>query len=505
MGEILLFASSTFGFLKSSSIMRLANELRRDGLGVDQIHHFTSFSDDDLMRIIDAFASAGGNLVCISTSFLSAISDKNGEYGRELGEGNTEWGFTSDGVDVFRKLLVLCALAKKASCKVLVGGWEIAPHKLQNERLRKAWGFDRLSPLVDAFVLGNGASVIRKAAAGDTLSVNKWKLIQSDAITDYSDMSNAPIPSDHIKQGEGLSFEIASGCVFSCHFCGYGSLGKKKHEYMRSYTSLKAELVSNWENFRTVTYDITDNIINDYHEKVEYLRRIRDETGIPFRWNGYVRLDTIKTPQQADELRDSGMAGALMGIESFTASTGRYIGKVTDGARLRETLHMCRESWGDTALISASLIAGLPTETEHQLLENYNWLISAEGRHLIDTFKFNLLHISPGSDDKNEINRRRNGPFKDYEVYGTSWTSPWSTSDRMIELVRLMNQPNINRNGIHSQSLTQYTSLGYDIDDLIRSVRKDDPMKINFVNQNREELKLYRDWVMKDIDEMFRE
>jgi radical SAM superfamily enzyme YgiQ (UPF0313 family) len=503
--RVLLLASSAFGFLKSSSILRLSNELRKDGFLVTQIHHFLSFSHDDLRQIIEGFAASGGKLVCISTSFLSVISDKNFEILRKLEDGQTEWGVTIDGVDVFKHLMVVCAFARKNGCQVIIGGWEIAPHKLQSGFLRKRWGFDRLTPLVDAFVLGNGASVIRKAAAGEVLSVDKWKMINSDPITDYSDMSNAPEPGDHIRHQEGLSFEIASGCVFSCHFCGYGSLGKKKHEYMRTYESLKRELVSNWENFGTIAYDITDNIINDYHEKISFLRRIRDETGIPFRWSGYVRLDTIKTRQQADDLRDSGMAGTLMGIESFTASTGRYIGKVTDGERLKDTLRMCRESWGDTALISASLIAGLPTETEEQLLSNYEWLISPEGRHLIDTFKFNLLHVSPGSDDKNEINRRRNGPFKDYVVTDRSWTSPWSTSDRMIKLVIQMNRSNINRGGIHSQSLTQISSYGYSVADLMLKVRNGNPsIRINKDQENQRFLKIYRGWVMSDLQDLFK-
>ena len=35
----------------------------------------------------------------------------------------------------------------------------------------------------------------------------------------------------------------------------------------------------------------------------------------------------------------------------------------TDKQRLIEALHICRDSWGDNAIISSTFIAGLPTET----------------------------------------------------------------------------------------------------------------------------------------------
>jgi radical SAM superfamily enzyme YgiQ (UPF0313 family) len=280
----------------------------------------------------------------------------------------------------------------------------------------------------------------------------------------------------------------------------YGTLGKKKTEYMRDYESLKRELVSNYEKFKTTVYDITDNIVNDYNEKVLFLQRIRDETGIPFRWSGYVRLDTIKNRQQADALRDSGLAGALMGIESFTSSTGRFIGKNTDGVRLKEQLHMCRESWGENALISATFIAGLPTETEEQIAQTYNWLISQEGKHLVDTFKFNLLYISPQADNKNEINRNRNNPFKDYKLYDqVKWTSPWSTSDRLLRLVNVLNKDNISYNDLHSQSLSIYNNYGFELDELIKIVRQRKHFDHIDVKRNSKHLFNYRKSIMKQF------
>lgn len=478
--------------------MRLANELRKDEFKVTQIHHFVSFSFDELEKIIFQFASAGGKIVGISTSFLSSLIERMEDDSAKTKIGNA-W---DDDQRIFKKLLFLCVVSKKYKCSVVIGGWEIAQHKFLTEELRNRWGLKQLLPFVDYFVIGNGASVLRNLALGQKITINKDKIAMSDPIFDYSDVSSAPEPQDHIMKGESLSFEIAAGCVFSCHFCGYGTLGKKKTEYMRDYESLKRELVSNYENFNTTVYDITDNIINDYHEKVIFLRRIRDETGIDFRWNGYVRLDTIKNKEQADALRESGMSGALMGIESFKTSTGKYIGKMTDGERLKDILHMCRESWQDTALVSASFIAGLPTETEEDITNTYNWLISPDGRNLIDTFKFNLLFVNKSNDDKNDINKNRNSPFKDYDVVDVNdWTSPWSSSECMLKLSKQMNENNINHHGIHSQSLTIYANYGFSIEDLVMTVRKRKPF--NFKKSSKDNLNEYTKWVMKDLPNMF--
>jgi radical SAM superfamily enzyme YgiQ (UPF0313 family) len=490
--KIILFASSNLGFIKSASILRLANELRNDGFDVTQIHHFLTFSYHELDIILQKFVASGGDIVCISTSFLSGNHDLN--------ENVTGWGINREGVDVYKHLIFLCATAKKYKCRVIVGGWEITEDKF----LRHSnWNFESLKTVVDYFVLGNGSSIIKKVALEQKINILSNKLVSSDPITDYSNISSSPLPQDHIHIGEALSFEIAAGCVFSCHFCGYSALGKKKTEYMRRYESLRDEIKSNYENFGTLVYDITDNIINDYHEKINWLIRIREETDIPFRWCGYVRLDTIKNKEQADQLRDSGMAGALMGIESFTASTGRYIGKMTDGDRLKDILRMCRESWKDNVIISASMIAGLPTETEEQITETYNWLNTEEGKHLIDTCKFQLLHISLGNDTKNDINKNRNHPFKDYKVVGNRWISPWSNSDRISKMVNEMNKDKINRNGIHSQSLTKIVNLGYDLEDVILSVRRNEKIRNKQKSTDFAKRVEYKDWIMSDLESMF--
>ena len=430
--------------------------------------------------------------MCISTSFLSQDMD------RKNGVGIDTWGVSIEGIDVFKKLLFLCIKAKSVGCTVIMGGWEIAEYKLTQPSLRKKWGFDILEKYVDSFVIGNGAHSI--------INYNKEtakKIIHSPATTDYSDVSTAPEKGDYINRGESLSIEVAAGCVFSCHFCGFASLGKKKNEYMRDYESLKREFVTNYENFGTRMYNLTDNISNDYQEKLNWLVRIREETGIDFRWAGYVRLDTIKNKQQADLIRDSGMVGALMGIESFTPSVGKYIGKMTDKNRLVDVLHMCRDSWKDNSVVSTMWIAGLPSETEDQMIATHEFILSEEGRHLIDGYKWNKLHVLREQDEKNEINKARSGPFKDFKVSREDsglWVSPWSDSASMDKLVAKFNDYNNHKTFITAHNITQVCNFGHTPEQVAMMARKGMKRRdIEYIKHTNILIHRYKKTVMADF------
>ena len=467
--RVLLFANFFDGFLKNASSLRLANELRKDGYEVKQIHHFINFSYEELKEILQDFCKDRQSVVCVSTSFLSEEEDRNNIQ-------FPTWGKTDRGYDVFTKIMYVCAMAKSYGAKVVMGGWVIDSKKFKRRTLKEQWKFDKLEEFVDLFVEGMGSSVIKKLVNNEPQNYIVGKLVNSDPVADYSDVSTAPTKEDYISPKESLYFEIASGCIFSCHFCNFGSLGKKKNEYMRSYESLKAEIVSNYENFGTRMYNVTDNIVNDYLEKLRMLIRIKNETGIDLKWSGYVRLDTIKTKEHADLLLESGMIGALMGIESFTPSVGRYIGKMTDKDRLVEILQMCRESWKDNAIVSAMFIAGLPTETVPMLEDTLEYLVSNEGRNLIDTFRFNRFHVDHSFDDKNEINKARNSPFKDYELlpgsYGSNWTSPWSNSDEILKFVKVANDRRYKKSELNTQNICHVANLGYTPEQVVALARK---------------------------------
>ena len=226
--------------------------------------------------------------------------------------------------------------------------------------------------------------------------------------------------------------ELASGCIFSCSFCDYKSLGKKKYEFVRSYNSLKKEFESNYKNFGTTVYTFTDNIMNDYVPKLEMLIRIKEELKIDIKWSGYTRLDTINNIEQIKLLKNSGMIATTFGVESFCKTAGPYIGKMTDGEKLKDNLRRIREVFKDELIITVAMISGLPTETPEMLNKTREFLTSNEGKYLIDTYDFCRLILFDNQGTKNIINTKRmdGDPFKDFiKKSPIEWTSPWGNSE----------------------------------------------------------------------------
>ena len=441
--KIIIFSENNgtrFNFMKSASNLRLSYMLRSVGYEVKQVHNCLSFTIEEVKQIVEEFTQGQQCIACFSSSFINTTFRKNVSKPNNQDKIGHAWGL--DAYAFFIKTLSLC---KSMGIITLLGGWEILEDKFRNNRNRFAWGIDTLDKIVDYYVMGNNIDVIDDLAKGRSIEYENIlgsKIARAKAVTDFTDCASTPLPSDFIFQDESLSTEIAAGCIFSCQFCNYAALGKKKTEYMRTYESLERELITNYENFKTRVYLLTDNIMNDYDEKLKYLIKIREKTGIDIRWSGYVRLDTIKRKEQAQLLLDSGIAGATFGIESMKKEAGPSIGKMTDKDKLMKSFEIFRGVIGDNCVTTASFISGLPTESLDDLCRTYEWLNSPEGKYCIDHYSFTSLLLYKGNETKNDINIGRNDPFSVYERGDSmdKWVSPWGTSEQFSRLAFQFNK-----------------------------------------------------------------
>lgn len=459
-------------FLKTGSNLRITYMLRKLGYEVFPLHHCMSFSMSELSDIIDKFSDGEKILVCMSTSFIITRNFKNFKYIEEntyydpRNSGKGEWW----GATTYDYLVKMSKLVKSKKHMLVFGGWGINKSKFTFQSLRNSWGIDELSDYVDCFSFGNNIDVIDALCKDKPLNIimkYNSKMAKSTNIVDFSDCASTPSPLDGILMGESLTTEIAAGCIFSCSFCNYAALGKKKKEFVRSYDSFKTEVVSNYKNFGTTLYTLTDNIINDYEEKLKYMIRVRDETGIDFRWVGYLRLDTIKTREQAKLIADSGIAGATFGIESLKSEVGRYIGKMTDKGKIIEHASMFRETVGDQCLVMGSFITGLPTETYTDVTKTFEWLQTKEGRDLFDSYTFSTLFIYEGNADKNDINKSRNNPFRDYEILQSNrWTSPWGNYNDYADLATAFNENR--KNGLGGFTPPMIANIGIPLEKVLQ-------------------------------------
>jgi hypothetical protein len=468
--KIIVFGDFLFGSipqpLKSAAVLRISYMLRKEGFEVKQVHHCTLFDMNEIETIIRNFSKNEPVVVCVSTSFLANL-DK-----RDISENKKDvldyWGEPS-----IKFLVSLGVVCKKLNITTFLGGWNV------KNPLPKP--FSIILNYYTHIISGNNVDNIISYCNG---TKTPSQILESSKIIDFTDMASSVLPEDNIAKNEALITELAAGCIFSCSFCDYAALGKKKTEFVRSYDSLKREFINNYEKFGTRVYTLTDNIINDYYEKVQYLIKIREETGIDIRWVGYVRLDTIKNKEQVQLLKDSGMAGAIFGIESFKKETGPYIGKMTDKQKLINSLNVFRDTVGDTCITTGSFIAGLPTETPDELTTTFEWLNSIEGSNLLDTNFFTPLALYEDNENKNDINKSRNNPFKDYQkhVNGEIWVSPWGKFSDYKNLVVEFHNRKENKQSMRGGafSLPMYHNCGFEIEQAIMSKRKNLPIVEGF-------------------------
>ena len=469
--------------LKSAAVLRLAYALRQKEYNVKQVHHCTEFSYNELKKIIMDFSAGDKICVCVSTSFLSDADRKNVNLSESVKDSlGIGWGTKS-----FLFLFNIGKICKELNFPYLLGGWEINKKKITEKD--DVWGFDKLASFVTYFVQGKDINIIEDVCNEREIKYQliheKKKLAKTNEVLDFSDCASTPSPDDDISQGESISTEVAAGCIFSCSFCNYAALGKKKNEYTRTYDSFEREIVENYKNFKTELYTLTDNIVNDTPEKIRYLIDVRERNGIDFKWVGYARLDTIQTKEQARLLKESGMIGAAFGIESLYKPTGRYIGKVTDKDRIVKSLELLRNEIGDEAIFTGLFIAGLPEESVDHMLQTYAWLNSIEGRYLLDHYSYSAFVIYENNDNKNDINKSRNNPFRDYVVdYKTKyWTSPWSSYEEVLGLARKFTVKRMNKTG-GAFSLPFISNSGYDLKKLMRDIRDCGKQGVPFLHNN---------------------
>ena len=472
-------------FIKAGSNLRLTYMLRKKGYDVLPLHHCMSFNEKELSKILDSFANNEKIVVCMSTSFILSRNIKNLKYVEEDSYYDPAASLPGHwwGEKTFNYLINMSKIVKEKGHILIFGGWNIIEQKFKYPTLRNAWGIDILSEYVDCFNIGDNTNIIESICKNETIDFEFFhnsKVAKSSKITDFTDCASTPLSKDIIFNKECLTTEIAAGCIFSCSFCDYSALGKKKKEFVRSYESFKQEIVENYNNFKTTLYTLTDNIVNDYDEKLKYMIRIREETGIDFRWAGYLRLDTIKTKEQAKMIADSGVAGCVFGIESLKKEVGRYIGKITDKDKIIKSAEIFREAVGDNCLTMGSFISGLPTETFSELEQTFEWLHSPEGRNLFDSYTFSTLFLFEGLEDKNEITKSRNNPFKDYNKIGNKpnrWISPWGTYNEYSDLATKFNSNS--KNILGGFTVPMIVNMGVPLESVLKIGRSKFQLPIN--------------------------
>lgn len=181
---------------------------------------------------------------------------------------------------------------------------------------------------------------------------------------------------DCILNGETLPLEISRGCIFKCSFCSYRYTGKKKNDYIKDIDNIRAELIYNYENFKTTNYYILDDTFNETPKKVSDFYEMTKTLPFKIKYFAYIRAELLdRFPETISMLKDSGLTACMFGIETLGKESSKSIGKAWSGTKGRDFLRKLKEElWKDEVYITTSLIIGLPPDTQKDYFEFQKYL-----------------------------------------------------------------------------------------------------------------------------------
>jgi hypothetical protein len=326
------FLESDVGVVRGTGAHRIASHLRNHGYRIEVVDFCLRWSSDQLLALCE-------NLVGTDTFFLGVGSNL----------------FTMD-----HKLLNFLTEFRQRwpNIKLILGGNNLLSQDVSNfDYLVEGYAEQAMPVLLD-WLQG-------RCSDAPVFSNISPSVPLIDAVKDYghystSDLTIRYLATDMVRPDEALSIETARGCVFKCAFCTYPLIGKKKFDYMRDPDTIVAELETNYREWGTKLYIISEDTFNDRIEKLEILADAIDRLSFQPEFVTYARADLVfAQPQSMDLFKRIGIRGVHFGIETFTKSAGKLIGKGSDPDRLQEGLLTWKQRMPEVQT-HCSMIMGLP-------------------------------------------------------------------------------------------------------------------------------------------------
>jgi len=253
-------------------------------------------------------------------------------------------------------------------------------------------------PEVDVICLGDGEypmlEYVESLARGevDYTIKNLWFRRDGDVIKNplrpNPDINALPPPdkelfAEHVPIGRYYLSVTNKGCVSTCAFCCenfYYDFGKQnklgRFFRERSVDSVIAEFKDAESKYGVEYIDIKNNVLsNSLDWQFEFLRRYKQEVGVPFRIMGYPKLMTAEISRA---LVDAGCKHVQMGVQSLNQ-------KIRSGVLNRhetdEDIYMAVDGMEAAGLdYSTDIMVGIPGESDEDIEMAIRWL--ADKKHL---------------------------------------------------------------------------------------------------------------------------
>lgn len=466
MADLIIWTTFHFkiGPTRTIGAYQIASWLRNYGYSVKVIDFCHAMTTDQLVQITEKHISKNTLAIGVSSTFWNSANDS---VERICIDGYIE----PDWVINARTIL-----DKKYNIKWLLGG-----DKAERNPLRFKW----------IKFLGNAEDTLLK-----WMNENSNNKVKAKPF-DVRFINNIFVDEDYIQPDETLPIELGRGCMFKCKFCSYPLMGKKPGTYLRDSNLIREEFIRNYNEFGTTNYFFLDDTVNENDIKIKNLADISQSLPFKLNWTGYNRLDMIATkPESAQWLKDSGLKSAYFGIESFNPDASTLIGKGWNGRHGKNFLLHLKELWKSDISWTLSLIVGLIGESKEQLYETAQWCIENDMYH----WMFFPLYIdrSPDKVWKSEfdMNHTKYGYHFIENDKSYIWNSEMWNSISAYKVTNELNEAGKKYQKIASWTLLGLSSLGYSIDELMKTKIIDLPLsdiknKTNLFIQNYVNYQLY--------------
>lgn len=333
---------------RTSGGHRIATLLRKQGVDVEVVDFFNSWSLDELKKIVDS----------CSLDFI----------GFSLGLGKLDYEKTNQ--------LITYTKECNKDIKVIVGGAHSLDEGFDGIDLYfKGFAEEAIPDLIEYFETGiyrpDKIETIMFPTTKHVINCNK----HYPAI-DLTKLRNEYTDNDFLSSRENLGLEVSRGCIFKCKFCSFALIGKNKNDYIRDKEDIKQEIIDNYNKWGITNYSITDDTFNDNEIKVDYLYEISQEVDFDLSFMAYIRVDLLRAkPGSLDKMMKAGFKGMHFGIETLSLETSKSIGKGFTGEPLKAYLREIKDKYPNLN-ITSSFIIGLPNESYEQAAANIHEIVA---------------------------------------------------------------------------------------------------------------------------------
>jgi hypothetical protein len=407
---------------------RLATELRNNGFSTQIIMGLGYFSIDEMIKLLEHFVTSETLFVGISTTFFVDYSHPYAIFYSKLYSGNK----------ILREMPELLSRIKDRfpNIKIVVGGPAVRNKIVDNSS-------------VDLYIEGYGENALLEYAE----SLKKKKSVfyseyfkNTPLVTNPKDENfdfhNCTIKfesNDCLFPGEAVPLELSRGCIFRCKFCSFPLRGRsiKDGSFIKNMDILYRELMENYQRWGTVNYSLVDDTFNDNQEKLRAIAAVLNRLPFKINFASYIRADLVYAyPESLQLLKEMGICGAFLGIESFNSVSRRLSAKGFNTDKLLEVIDSMNREWKNV-IITSSFIYGLPGESAETANEWTDNILFKSG--LFD--KHDIL-VQPLFIDRNTKSFKSDFDMES-EKYGYQfpnpespwyWSSPTTNFNEMKEL-----------------------------------------------------------------------